>query len=62
MAVIAVALVAIDGSGTGGPIRGSTGLTIAFLVVVAAVAIALAIFYARRRRWRREVERLNSKR
>jgi len=39
----------------------STGLTIAFLVFVAAIAIAFTVFYIRRRRWRREVERLGSK-
>ena len=58
MAAIAVAVLAVDGSGAVWSTRGSIGLTIVFLVVVAVVAIAVTVVFVRRRRWRHEVERL----
>ena len=58
MAAIAVAVLAADGSGAEWSTKGSIGLTIAFLVVVAGVVIAATVAFVRRRRWRREVERL----
>jgi len=57
----AAIVVGVDESGTGIQVQSSVGLTLAFLAVVAAVLVAVIVIWLRRRRLRREVERVNNK-